>query len=343
MKCLECKNEITGHKRKFCSRLCSGRNIQKRHRLTINANARQRLIDNPIEERRKRAENARKWRASHPESSRAISRGIKNTGNMPAPDDVIFYGYKEPLRKFDGGFGYMGVLSYSKEKDKVQCHICGRMFRAINNGHLGKVHKTTALEYKLRVGLSPTASLVGEGTRKKLFERPVNPNRIEELKKVHKKRNAHIKKTGNDPQIHRKLSLEVKNKRGTCPDQLLDKIDKTIKSFGRVPTEEEFKNFHHGKFLGSIRNTYGTWNKALAKLGHKSYSPRYTREDLLEAMRNFFQVHKRTPRWSDMERGLLPSSTSYYNQFKSLNQARQEAKVPVLIPVGRHHEESMNY
>ncbi len=338
-KCLECKKE---HDRtKFCSRLCSTRNIQKRHKDKINANARQKLLDNPIKERARRTEAARNWRKKYQEDVRKKGRELKNTGEFASIDDIIFYGYKEPLRKFDGGHGYMGVLSYSKTNDKVQCHLCGLLFKSLNNGHLGKVHNITARQYKDKVGLKPSASLVGEGTRKKLMDRGYNPNHMEELRKVHEKRRAIIKKTGKDPQSHPKMSLEKKNERGTCPDQLLDKISNTIKSFGRVPTQEEFLKFHNGKFLGSIRKTYGTWTNALLYLGKRPNRVIYSKEDLLEAMRNFYRVNNRTPRWSDMQRGLLPDWNCYYRQFKSLNQARQEAGVPVLIPVGKHYEESL--
>lgn len=339
MKCQECEKELTGRKRKFCSRLCCTRNINKRHREKHNANARQKLIDNPVGERVRRAEQARNWHKKHPDNSRKHNRSRIKTGEFASVDDIIFYGYKEPLRKFEGGHGYMGVLSYSKANDKVQCHICGCLFRTLNNGHLGKVHGLTAREYKEKTGLSQGASLVGEGTRLKLLERPYNPNHMEELKKANEKRREVIRKTGKDPQSHPKMSLEKHNEKGTCPDQLLDKIDNTIKSFGRVPTEEEFLKFHNGKFLGSIRRTYGTWTNALSYLNRKPNRITYSREDLLEAMRNFYRVNNRTPKWSDMERGLLPSSSAYYNQFKSLNQARQEAGVPVLIPVGRRQFE----
>lgn len=343
--CLECNKKISfifkgdgiPHGRKFCSKYCSSRYFQKKLRVKINAAARQRLIDNPIKERARRAEFAKKWRAKNIDKVRQDSRKRKETG---IGEPVLFYGYKEPLTKFKGGHGYNGVLSYSKDRDKIQCHFCGKLFRSINNGHLMKVHGLTASEYKEKTQLSLSASLVGEGTRQKLLDRPYNPNHMQELKKVWEKRREIIKSTGQDPQKHHKISLEIKNKRGTCPDQLLDIIEKTVKSYGRTMTQEEFLKFHAGKYLGSIRNTYGTWTNALAKLGLRTNkTPDHTRESLLGEMKNFYRVHKRTPRWSDFQRGLLPDANAYYRQFKGLNHARLLAGLPIIMNVGRQRKE----
>lgn len=310
-------------------------NRQKR-----NAKARQRLIDNPVEERAKRARFAREWRKRHPEN-REYNRKRLGTGEMPSsPDDIIFYGYKPPFRKFKGGFGYEGVLMYSKLDQKVQCHFCGRLFRAINNGHLKKVHNLTAREYKEKVGLSQGSALCGEETRKKLLERGHNPRHMEELRKAQEKRRERKKKGLPDLQSGTKLSLEKKNERGTCPEQLLDRIRDAIKKNGGIiPTMEEFVRMNEGKYYGSIRNTYGTWTNAVEKLGHSTHRNVYSEQDLLDSMQTFYRVHKRTPRWSDMKRGLLPSATAYYGKFRSMNNARLKAGVPLLIQYGHRSEE----
>ena len=250
---------------------------------------------------------------------------------MSNPADIFFYGYKEPLKKSEGGYGYQGVLCYNQEKDKVLCHFCGRFFRAINNGHLGKIHGMTAEEYKQKIELSQNSALLGEGTRIKYMERPRSLEHLKNFKKAIKKRSQLIKqgRWGGH-----KMTLEHKNKKGTCPDQLLDLISKTVKSFGRVPTLDEFCKFHNGKYYGSIRKTYGTWSNALAKLKLQNTVKRFSKEHLVIEIKNFFNVHKRTPRWSDFQRGLLPSSHSYFLQFKGLNHARLLAGVPLILLKG---------
>lgn len=304
-----------------------------------NAKARQKLIDDPVGERARRAQIARNWRAAHPDASRKFQRKKNKVGMLANPDDVIFYGYKPPFRKFEGGFGYEGVLMYSKSEGKVQCHLCGGLFRMLNNGHLVKVHGITAAEYKDKVGLNQSSALMGEETREKLLSRPYNPNHMEELRKAQIRRRERIKKGLPDLQSGFKQSLEKKNERGTCPEQLLDRIRDAVKQLGHTPTLEEFLRLNEGKYTGSIRATYGTWTNAMMKLGLQTHHKSYTKEELLEAMRTFYQVNHRSPKWSDMERGLLPSSTAYYNHFKGINHARLLANVPLVIANGKRKSE----
>lgn len=313
---------------------------QEEARLIKNAKARQKLIDDPVGERARRSEQARKWRASHPEN-RKYNRERLGTAIEVETDDIIFYGYKPPFQKFEGGFGFKGVLQYSRKDQKVMCHFCGLFFRALNNGHLNKVHNLTAAEYKEKVGLKPTSSLIGEETRKKLLERGHNPNHMQELRKAQEKRRERKEKGLPDLQSGHKMRLEKKNERGTCPEQLLDRIRDAVKKIGHTPTMEEFIKLNEGRFYGSIRNTYGTWTNAIKKLGLETHHVSYTNEELLEAMRNFYKVHKRTPKWSDMERGLLPGTTAYYKRFRGLNHARLAAGVPLVIAVGKRREEFM--
>jgi len=37
---------------------------------------------------------------------------------------LLYDGYKEPLREFEEGYGYRGVLAKSKDRNLIQCHIC---------------------------------------------------------------------------------------------------------------------------------------------------------------------------------------------------------------------------
>jgi len=337
MKCLGCGKDTL--RPKWCSKNCTAKDYRETHREEKRAKARQLLIDDPIEERARRARVAREWRAKHPDGSRKFKRNKDGVGILANPDDVIFYGYKPPFRKFKEGFGYEGVLMYSKSEGRVQCHFCGRLFRMLNNGHLGKVHGMTASEYKEKVGLKQSSALMGEETREKLLARPYNPNHMEELKKAQKRRAERIKKGLPDLQSGFKQRLEKKNERGTCPEQLLDRIRDAVKQLGHTPTMEEFVRLNEGKYYGSIRNTYGTWTNAVMKLGLQTHYKKYTKDKLLDAMRNFYVVHHRSPKWSDMERGLLPSSTAYYYHFKGINHARLLANVPLVIANGKRKSE----
>lgn len=258
------------------------------------------------------------------------------TGLTLSPDQIQFYGYKDPLRKFDKGFGYAGVLSYSKDKDKVQCHFCGKFFAALGV-HIHAEHKLSAKTYKVKVGLEKGTALIGEGTREKMIK---HSNILKGHVVLARKRRA--ESYAKRKPYNRTWALEHYNKQGSCPDQLLDVIEKTAKSFGRTPTEDEFKAFHKWRYFGVIVKTYGSWGNALKKLNRQTHkAPSLTNEDLLKRLSEFYKLNKRTPRLSDMKRGLLPSWITYHRKFGSLNRARALAKVPYIIHVGRTVEEWM--
>jgi hypothetical protein len=60
---------------------------------------------------------------------------------------VYFYNYKEPLMKFEEGFGFIGALVFDDTTDKIQCHFCGEWFEALGN-HINREHNMRAAEYK---------------------------------------------------------------------------------------------------------------------------------------------------------------------------------------------------
>jgi len=55
-------------------------------------------------------------------------------------------------------FGELGVLAESKDGARIQCHICGKMFKALGT-HLRKSHGMTAHEYRGQFGLNRGTSL----------------------------------------------------------------------------------------------------------------------------------------------------------------------------------------
>lgn len=64
-------------------------------------------------------------------------------------------------------YGVLGEVQYSKDKNLIQCHICGRWYRNLCSSHVPRIHEMTAYEYKERFGLCNTWGLVGKDTRKK--------------------------------------------------------------------------------------------------------------------------------------------------------------------------------
>lgn len=66
-------------------------------------------------------------------------------------------------------YGDLGALAYDAIEDKVQCHICGRWFRGLNN-HVLRSHGWTVDDYREEFGLNRGQSLICEGTRQRLSD-----------------------------------------------------------------------------------------------------------------------------------------------------------------------------
>jgi hypothetical protein len=267
-------------------------------------------------------------------------------------NEVFYYGYKDPLKRYAKGFGYVGVLAYNKEKDKVQCHICGRLFKNVGS-HAALYHKIGKEKYKEMTGLSQNTALVGEGTREKLILVHKDTKTFSHKNKTYTQVVDHMKKMSAIARKNEKAgkkrknpwSMEKRNKEGVCPDQLIDRISRLTEKLGERPSAKRYAQ-EYGSFQ-SVITVFGTWNKALEIAGIKTYTeqkgersdPKY----LLEYMRMFYKKHGRTPRHSDMLRGLLPRHQIYCKVFGTLNKARQLAGVPVLLRVGgyKNYEEAI--
>ena len=68
----------------------------------------------------------------------------------------------------------------------------------------------------------------------------------------------------------------------------------------------------------------------VSKRGYRKYS----KEVLLDYLKKFYKINKRTPMSSDFDRKLLPGRKFYNKNFGNLNAARHMAGVPVVIQFG---------
>ncbi len=253
--------------------------------------------------------------------------------------------YKEPLKKIpkEEGFGYYGTICATTDGTKLQCHICGELFDSLSL-HIFQAHKISTGEYKDKFQLARQTALVSESRREK--RKQVSLAWVEKQKNKYGENWRYEvcfkpKKTYDRKKIkHYKGTLETKNKRGTCPDQLLSKIHEVEKKLGRTPSFVEFMNETGGQRYSSlIVRTFGTWIQALkmAKLQPKeriakSVKTRYTDEELLEYLVNFARENQSVPTWSDFNRGLLPTFGIYTKRFGSIEKARELAGVYDFVP-----------
>lgn len=252
---------------------------------------------------------------------------------------LIYENYKLPIKEVpkDKGFGYYGVIALTKDRNLMQCHICGQLYASVAL-HIRK-HKINVDDYKDKFQLARGSSLIGEATREKYQQHALSRIANSELHvPAHiLKRNADIK-SGRivQPATMKKLSLESRNKRGLCPDQVLDKIKSLSEELGHCPTVTEFKQKYGSRFLTPINFHFGGYNKACRKA---SLVPRqdilhYTKEQLIEKLVDFKEKFNRIPMTSDFDRGLLASARTYKNHFGTINWARVEAGLGAILPIG---------
>lgn len=264
---------------------------------------------------------------------------------LPPHTTAFFANYKEPLKKVEKGFGYYGVIATDEDNDRVQCHLCGWFFQNLGI-HLNREHSITGDKYKEKFHLARGTALVGESLRIKRVEaarRSIEAQKermgedyLKQMKEGYKeyaKKNPHNHGIG--------WSLEKRNKMGMCPDQLIEKIQDLAKLKGKTPSFKDFKIYYDWRYEKSIVKVFGTWNNAVQMAGLKANKRKvaFTQSELKSLMRDFYKKYKRSPSWSDMNRGLLPSTDAYRRHWNTLNEARAAAGVPIIMSVGKGYRE----
>lgn len=263
-------------------------------------------------------------------------KDVPMTPGALSPETVtlLYEDYKEPLRAVEPekGFGYMGTLAMNEERTHVQCHICGNLYKSVG-GHL-RLHRISSEDYRKEFGLGITTALIGEEYRLERQRSAVKnlggkglPKHLEGFNAKFK--SGEIKRKGHVP------SLEWRNRKGLCPDQVLEKILDLKEKLGHVPSQEEFIAEHKGRYLASIKFQHGSWIKAVHKLGLQSADElrRVNTAKLIDDLRDFYERNGRIPMTSDFNRGLLRDKTVYIRKFGSLNNARLEAGMNAVIPM----------
>lgn len=259
---------------------------------------------------------------------------------------LTFKNYKEPLLQIPKkeGFGFYGTLLITTDNQYVQCHICGELFQELS-AHVLHGHKINVKEYREKFKLAYKTPLISESLRMKrkmlsleYFKSLTEEERVEMKEKA---RIGFLEWKKGEPLRNQPLqTLETKNKRGTCPDQLLDKIKKVKEKLGKVPTLAEFVvECGSQRYKHLIFKVFGSWNNALKMLKYE-LNPRpvdvkrvhaYTREQLIEYMQLFTRENNKIPSFTDFKAHLLPDYAVYKRVFGNMENARIEAGVYDLL------------
>ena len=249
---------------------------------------------------------------------------------------LVLINYKEPLTSVRGGYGYYGALLLTEDKNYVQCHICGGLYTHVGV-HLRHAHQMKASDYKKRFGLGGKTALIGEGVRKKMKE--ICYKRYHALSEEQKQemRKKAIPKTIEKNKTRRgvPISLEARNRVGTCPDQTLQKIRDCVKAIGETPSRTDFRVWcNTQRYLHLAKYHFGSWSKALKRIGRNPSKNRVGNrihkdsEDLLSALKDFYDTTGEIPTASNSHRLSIPSGEIYSRRFGGWQKARQLAGIP---------------
>jgi len=255
---------------------------------------------------------------------------------IPA-EEWLLEDYKEPIRPLKNGHGFYGIVVRSKDKELVMSHEDGLFYKHLNTQHAKKFGYKNLKEYKSQYGISQTTPLCGLSISKKNHDKAMGyfaKQGAVQLKKIREKGQQALKDRRGS-----RMSLEVRNKRGTCPDQLLDKILKLKEKLRYTPSANDFKSEYGAGFLSSIENYFGTYLNAVKSaslIPNSIERPRgYTSQELINRLWLFLQTYGYTPLSKDFGNGILPTKQAYYRYWRTLNAARLNAGVPLVMSFRR--------
>jgi hypothetical protein len=260
-------------------------------------------------------------------------------GEILPPDykEVTISSYKEPLEKVSEGYGYIGAITKTKDNDKIQCHLCGFFFRNLA-AHIKSKHDISCRDYKYKFGLRITEGLLSPNQRKefqKTYNTHVRSISAKGIAAIKQRREINPWKTGGPT-----WSAQTRNEKGMCREQTLAKIKHLANISDGIATYKDFMILYGQGQKSVIEHWFGSWDKAVKAAGLSTYRGRlkqssdHRKEDLLDKMRVFYELHGRTPLYSDFNAlDMFPSSKWVSTNFGTLNGARLAAGVPVLVKV----------
>lgn len=238
---------------------------------------------------------------------------------------------KEPYVR--SGKSLQGVQEYDSERDMLRCHECGKWYSRLAQ-HITKRHGLKLTDYRLNHALPSSASLVSLGLastiRAKARTNLVDP-------KAHPRVSTReMKPPSMTPEANAKRRatwIAKRNLKARCDEQLKNRILKIATDLGRTPTYAEMAAY--SVWIGneakarriSARNLMESMGLTPISSGQKvgSVAPKWSREILIEALRDFFVLNGRVPKPSEWNIGILPKPPVYRRYFGSMQAAYEAA------------------
>lgn len=197
---------------------------------------------------------------------------------------------KRPLMPVKKGFGYMGVLIQSSDREFVQCHGCGEWFRKIGDMHTKKCLGKTTKEYKQMFGLNEGPGLVSDATSMMLTQNALKAKEnIERFIKDSKNGKMQGRRGRDKPQ-----RIAFSNIYGTCPLQLQERLYEFIRVNKELPSQS-----NRGRpIYKALTRRYKSFGEALQahglpRLKRRGTNMQYTFPDHTVYKYNINRIHDR--------------------------------------------------
>lgn len=267
-------------------------------------------------------------------------------GTIKKPNyaEVNTSGYKEPMEKVEGGFGYYGAVTETNDGELIQCHICGYYYANVG-AHVRFKHGVASRDYKLKYGLRIMDGLVSKNQRERYQAQYNSTNRKTraDYAAMSAKGAKVMKKKGYKPGGDM-WNAQTRNEKGMCKEQTIAKIKRLAEMTNNRPTENAFcREFGWGQ-RNVVQHWFGSWAAAMEELGLPTWREIKASDwverkaKALDDIYAFYEAEHRTPQFSDFKAvSWLPDPKSVIKYFGSLNNARTLAQVPVLVHQGGGH------
>jgi hypothetical protein len=113
-------------------------------------------------------------------------------------------------------------------------------------------------------------------------------------------------------------------KRGWTKKELIQEIRWVAKKLGRTPTNREF-NAHSTSCVVTVRNRFGTWDRAIKAAGLEPLHVAFTKSDCLKELQRIAQMLGKTPRMEDFTKHASMNACTVCEFFGSWNNGLQAA------------------
>lgn len=228
----------------------------------------------------------------------------------------------EPFMNVKKGFGYLGVVMYDEQDDKVQCHVCGSWFSSIGL-HIKKAHNVTPDDYKMEYGLSLRTALCSKALSRAHSKSATElyQSKARTLTRGTKGRRRRI------PKRYYTQTIQAKNSRSLCDLQIQGRYDVLKKIVGREPVFSDYQKHDH-KLYATMCARYGSINKFREFMGGTQMNNSEWRElpntTLIAALRHTASKLHRAPKTKDFQNS-RPNTATFYRHFGSWSNALRMA------------------